>query len=148
MESKLRLTKIVMYQNLGFLAIIVLCYLDELLELPTLIFAQHPLDLMFRRSMLEMLLFMAVWLVVSGSTGRLLKRVEHLEAFVRLCSWCRRVECEGEWMRLEDFMKRGFHTSTTHGICPECLQRQMEAIERAEPRRENGLAAAPKNLAV
>ena len=60
MENKSRLIRIVMYQNLGFLAIIVLCYLDELLKLPSLIFSDHPFDFVYRRSMLEMLLFLAV----------------------------------------------------------------------------------------
>jgi hypothetical protein len=148
MESKSRLTKIVMYQNLGFLTIILLCYLDELLQLPSLIFADHPFDVVYRRSILEMLLFLAVWLLVSGSTRRLLKRVQHLEAFMRLCAWCRRIECEGKWMRLEDFMKHGFDTSTTHGICPECLKRQEEAIDRAKPSREGEPAAKPNNSPV
>jgi hypothetical protein len=145
MENKSRKIKIVMYQNLGFLAIIVLCYLDELLQLPSLIFADHPFDFVYRRSMLEMLLFLAVWLLVSGSTRRLLKRVQHLEAFMRVCAWCRRIDCKGEWMRLEDFMEQGFDTPTTHGICPECLQRQKEAIDRANCSRESEPAAKPKN---
>ena len=141
MQKNSRLTKIVMYQNLGFLAIIVLCYLDELLKLPTLIFSDHPFDFMYRRSTLEMLLFLAVWLLVSGSTGRLLKRVRHLEDFMRVCAWCRRIDYKGEWMRMEDFMEQGFDTPTTHGICPECLRRQNEAIERAKRARESGAAA-------
>jgi hypothetical protein len=148
METKSGLTKVVIYQNFGFLAIIVLCYLDELLQLPSLIFANHPFDFLYRRSMLEMLLFLAVWLLVSGSTRRLLKRVQHLESFMRLCAWCRRIECEGKWMRLEDFMKQGYDTSTTHGICPECLRRQMDAIERDEPSQESEPALKLNNVVV
>jgi hypothetical protein len=147
MQDKSRLTKIVMYQTVGLLAVVLLCYLDELLQLPSLIFADHPFDFVYRRSMLEMLLFLAVWLLVSGSTRRLLNRVQHLEAFMRLCAWCRRIECEGKWMRLEDFMKQGFDTSTTHGICPECLQQQKEAIDRVKPSRESEPAVKPNNLA-
>jgi hypothetical protein len=147
MENKSRLIKIVMYQNLGFLAIIVLCYLDELLQLPSLIFSDHPFAFVYRRSMLEMLLFLAVWLLVSGSTQRLLKRVRYLEAFMRVCAWCRRIDCKGEWMRLEDFMQQGFDTPTTHGICPDCLQRQAEAIDRAKCAQESEPAVKPKNLA-
>ena len=146
MENKSRLTKILMYQNLGFLAIIVLCYLDELLQLPCLIFAGHPFAFVHRRSTLEMMLFLAVWLLVSGSTQRLLKRVRHLEAFMLVCAWCRRIDCKGEWMRPEDFMKQGFDTPTTHGICPDCLQRQKEAIDRAKRSQESGPAAKPKTL--
>ena len=125
-----------MYQNFGFLAIIVLCYLDELLKLPSLVFSGHPFDFMYRRATLEMLLFLAVWLLVSGSTRRLVNRVRQLEDFMRVCAWCRRIDYKGEWMRLEDFMQEGFDTPTTHGICPECLERQKKAIERAKRKRE------------
>jgi hypothetical protein len=135
METNLRLTRIVTYQNLGFLAVIVLCYLDELFKLPSLIFSNHPFAFMYRRSTLEMLLFLAVWLLVNSSTRRLLQRVRHLEDFMRVCAWCRRIDYKGEWVKLEKFMREGFDTPTTHGICPECMQRQQEAIERAKEAR-------------
>jgi hypothetical protein len=136
MKKNSQLTKIVMYQHIGFLVVIILCFLDELLKLPVLIFSNHPFVSMFRRPMLEMLLFLAVWLLVSGSTGRLLKRVRHLESFMRVCAWCRRIDCKGEWMPLEEFMRQSFDTPTTHGICPECLERQRLAIEKARLARE------------
>ncbi len=137
MEDESRLTKIVMYQNLGFLAVITLCFLDELLQLPSLIFSGHPFAFVYQRSMLEMLLVLAVWLLVGGSTQRLLKRVRHLEAFLRVCAWCRRIHCKGEWMRLENFLEQGFETQTTHGICPECQQQLKERIDRAKRLRES-----------
>lgn len=141
MEKNLRLSKILLYQNLGFLAVIVLCYLDELLQLPSLIFSTHPFAFMYRRSTLEMLLFLAVWLLVSKSTRRLLKRVQQLEGFLRVCAWCRRIDYKGEWMALEDFMQQSFDTPTTHGICPECLRRQKAAMERAKRARKSEMAA-------
>jgi len=131
------LAKIVLYQNLGFLAIIMLCYLDELLKLPSLVFSDHPFAFVYRRPTLEMLLFLAVWLLVSSSTRRLLKRLRQLEGFMRVCAWCRRIDYKGEWVRLEDFMQQGFDTPTTHGICPECLKRQKEAYERSQSARQN-----------
>ena len=83
-----------------------------------------------------MLLFLAVWLLVSNSTRRLLKQVRQLEDFLRVCAWCRRIDYKGEWMPLEDFMEQGFDTPTTHGICPECLRQKKEAMERARARTE------------
>ena len=141
MEKKSRLAKIVLYQNIGFLVIIVLCYLDELLKLPALVFSDHPFEFMYRRSTLEMLLFLAVWLLVSGSTRRLLNRVRQLEDFMRVCAWFRRIDYKGEWMKLEDFMQQGFDTPTTHGICPDCLHRQQEAMARAKLKRQSEPAA-------
>jgi hypothetical protein len=137
MVKNSQLARIVVYQNVGFLAVIILCFLDELLQLPSLIFSDHPFVVLYRRPTLEMLLFLAVWLLVSNSTRRLLRQVRQLEDFLRVCSWCRRIDYKGEWMPLEEFMEQGFDTPTTHGICPECLRQKKEAIERERRARQS-----------
>ena len=142
MKKNSQLIRVVLYQNLGFLAIIALCYVDELLKLPSLIFSDHPFAFVYRRTTLEMLLVLAVWLLVSASTGRLLKRVRQLEEFMKVCAWCRRIDYHGEWMKLEQFMQQGFDTPTTHGICPECFQTQQAAIQKAKEKRENAAKKA------
>jgi hypothetical protein len=136
MEKKSQFSKVVLYQNLGFLAVILICYLNELLQLPSLIFSNHPFAFVYRRSTLELLLFLAVWLLVSRSTYRLMKRLRQLEDFLRVCAWCRRIDFKGEWMPLEDFMEQGFDTPTTHGICPDCLRERKEALARSKEARE------------
>jgi len=137
MVKNSQLARIVVYQNVGFLAVIALCFLDELLQLPSLIFSGHPFVVLYRRPTLEMLLFLAVWLLVSNSTRRLLKQVRQLEDFLRVCSWCRRIDYKGEWMPLEEFMEQGFDTPTTHGICPECLRQKKDAIEKERRARQS-----------
>ena len=139
MQKSSYLARIVFIQNLGFLAILTLCFLDELLRLPALIFSDHPFA--FRRSTVEMLLFFAVWLLVSSSTHRLLKRIRQLEEFMRVCAWCRRIDYKGKWITLETFMEQGFDTPTTHGICPECLRQQEEAIRRKKLERKGAAPA-------
>ncbi|HUB86489.1 MAG TPA: hypothetical protein VMB22_01255 [Verrucomicrobiae bacterium] len=125
------------YQHFGFLAIIAICWLDELIKLPSLIFSSHPFAFVFQRSTLDMLLVLTVWLIVTRSTRQILERVRYLEGFLRVCSWCRRIDYHDRWIRLEEFMELGFDTPTTHGICPDCLREQKEAIERAKRAREN-----------
>ena len=144
MRANSQLTRVIIYQNLGFLCIMVIGYLDELIKLPSLIFSDHPFAFVFRRTTLDMLMVLAVWFLVSVSTRRILERIRYLEKFMSVCAWCRRIDYQGEWMRLEDFMQQGFDTPTTHGICPECLQRQREAIERGKIKREKAAAAVPK----
>jgi hypothetical protein len=141
MKTNSQLTRIILYQNLGFLTILVLCYLDELFKLPSLIFSDHPFAFVYRRTTLEMLLILTIWFLVSASTRRLTKRVRQLEDFMRVCAWCRRIDCKGEWMRLEEFMQQGFDTPTTHGICPECLHTQQAAIEKAKLARKKTATA-------
>jgi hypothetical protein len=136
MKMNSQLKKIVLYQHIGFLIVIVLSFLDELMKLPALIFSEHPFAFAFKQSTLDMLLFLAVWLLVANSTGRLLRRVQHLESFMRVCSWCRRIDYQGEWMPLEKFMRQSFDTPTTHGICNDCLAKQRAAMVRAKAARE------------
>ena len=135
------MSRVVLYQNLGFLAIILLCFLDELIKLPSLIFTGHSMDFLFSQTALDMLLILAVWFLVSTSTRRILERVHYLEKFMRVCAWCRRINYQGEWMRLEEFMRQGFDTPTTHGICVECLQQQRAAAEKARVSRETAAKA-------
>ena len=137
MKMNLPLTRIIIYQNLGFLCIVALCYLDDLLKLPSLIFSNHPFVILHRRTTLEMLLVLGVWFVVTASTRRILDRIRYLEEFMRVCAWCRRINYHGEWMRLEEFMRQGFDTPTTHGICTECFSKQREAVEMARQKRLN-----------
>lgn len=60
MKKNSQLRKIVLYQNLGFLGILAICYLNDLLQLPTLIFSEHPFALLYRRSTLDVLVVLAV----------------------------------------------------------------------------------------
>lgn len=132
--------KILLYQSVGFLAIIGLSYLDEWLDLSTLILGNQRWFPTFRQSALSMLLILAVWLLVSASTRRVLEEMRRLEGFMRLCAWCHRVDYKGEWIRLEEFMEKGFDTPTSHGICKVCLEREKAAIAAANAHR----AALPK----
>ena len=136
MKLNLHLSKVVLYQHLGFLAIIAICYFNDLVKLPSLIFSDHPFLSLYRRSTLEMLLILAIWLLVANSTRRLLRRMKHLEDFMRVCAWCRRVDFKGAWMPFEDFLEQSFDTPTTHGICKECLEKQQAAINKARKLRE------------
>ena len=132
MKKSPHFSKVLLVQSLGFLAIITLSCVNEFIDLPSLIFANEPFVSYFRKSTLEILLVLAVWLLVTGSTRRVLRRVRDLEAFLKVCSWCRRIDYKGRWISLEEFMEKGFETPTTHGICQECLTKQKEAYARSK----------------
>ena len=130
MKQTSRLSKVLSYQSFGFLAIIALCWLNSLLGLPSLILEGDLGVSDFRSPVLQMLLILAVWLLVSASTRRNLDRLKYLEEFLHVCAWCHRVDSKGEWMRFEKFLERGFDTAATHGICPDCLEKHAESLGR------------------
>jgi CHASE3 domain sensor protein len=47
---------------------------------------------------------------------------EHYRNLVTLCAWTRSVEYEGEWISFEEYLRRRFDISTTHGIAPDALE--------------------------
>ena len=123
--------KVLLYQSVGFLAIIAVCMLDELVGLSSLLLGDQPFISDFRGSILKATLIFGVWLLVSGSTRRVLEHIKYLEAFMKVCAWCRRIEHNGEWMPMEQFFEQGFDTPTSHGICQECLEKTKASIEQA-----------------
>ena len=46
---------------------------------------------------------------------------EHYRNLVTLCAWSRSVEYQGEWISFEEYLRRKFNISATHGISPEAL---------------------------
>ncbi|MBC8096043.1 MAG: hypothetical protein H7Y43_09540 [Akkermansiaceae bacterium] len=135
--------KILLYQSVGFLSIIGLSWLDEWLGLSKLVFGDRAFVPEFHASILSMLFILAVWLLVTTSTRRILDRVRYLEGFLKVCAWCRQIDHQGRWMPLEEFMQQGFDTPTSHGICPQCLAQQKAAVERTRQARIAATKTSP-----
>jgi hypothetical protein len=132
MEKKLRPSKMLFSQAMGFVVLIALSWVNELIDLRTHVLGNHPYISDFRESTLEMLFVLAVWLIVFGSTNRMLTRMQKQEGFLHLCSWCRRIGSKGRWLSTEEFFHRRFDTRTSHGICEECLKEQEAAVANAK----------------
>jgi hypothetical protein len=142
-HKQVPISTVLRVQSIGFLVIIAFSWFDELVDLRSLIFGNHPYISDFRKSALEMLLVLAVWFLVVGATRRVIQRVHYLEGFPRVCAWCHHISFKNKWVRLDEFLKREFDTPTTHGICPSCAQKQKAAIAGA--RREANESAPADN---
>ena len=148
MDKEKKPITVLWVQSAGFLAVIAVCMVDELTGLTALIMGNQPYITDFRSTILKALLILAVWLLVTGSTRRVLERTQYLESFMRVCAWCRRIEHKGQLMSLEEFFQQGFDTPTSHGICQECLEKTKAAIERSrqakrqEEQQQQGEAGA------
>ena len=137
MEKEVRPTNVLLYQSAGFLAVIAVCWVDELVGLTQLIMGNVPYIAHFRESTLKMLLILCVWLLVAGATRRVLAHLRYLESFMKVCAWCRRIEYKGRWMRLEEFLEQGFDTPTSHGICAHCLEQRKAVFQSAQQQQQS-----------
>ncbi len=54
-----------------------------------------------------------------------LENVKTLRGLIPICAWCKKIrDDEGYWEKVEDYIQQHAHVSFTHGICPECLEKE------------------------
>lgn len=66
--------------------------------------------------------------------------LDRLRRLLPICSWCNKIQkADGTWEPLEDYLSREQNTEVSHGLCPDCFDRQMEGLD--SPGDTNGSAA-------
>jgi len=132
-KTKESWNSILWIEAFGFSVLIVLAWLTEAIRIPHFMFGE-PFAANWHRAALRTLVILLVWAWVHVATRRLLERLHYLEEFLRICGWCRKVCCDGQWLELEEYFSSKFATRTTHGMCPECLQKgKKELLQNEKP---------------
>jgi hypothetical protein len=119
---------------LGFASIILLSWVDELLELPRRLFGGAPHSA-WRESAIESILTLAVWLIVFTATRRVLRRFHYLEDMLMMCGWCRKLSRDGDWLSLEHYCTKELGIDISHGLCPRCGRQLMQEAEPVKTTR-------------
>lgn len=59
-----------------------------------------------------------------------LAEIKTLRGLIPICAWCHKVRDDsGYWQQLESFLRDNTHGELSHGICPECLVKQLDALK-------------------
>jgi hypothetical protein len=111
-------------EALGFVFLIVCVWIAEFIHVPHLLFGE-PAVTSWTRALTRTALILLIWGGVYLMTRQLVRRVHELEEFLRMCSWCRRIEHGDRWLTVEEFFNSQLSTNTSHGICPECAAQQF-----------------------
>ena len=123
MIDRYRSRAILVYEAVGFAAILGFIWIDELFDS----LESHLRAVTGRPEVWEGVVETVVLLVIAAiiirKTQRVLSRLFYLENFLRVCAWCRKIQHGDRWITLEEYLASGFATRTTHGMCPECAER-------------------------
>jgi hypothetical protein len=120
----------------GFSVLVAFSWLTEIFKIPHYLFSESFVP-NWHRAILRTIVVLLIWAWVYFLTRRLLKRLHHLEEFLRICSWCRKVGYNDEWLKLEDYFNSRFSTRTSHGMCPDCLKKKVQEIAGQQNPPEN-----------
>jgi GAF domain-containing protein len=70
---------------------------------------------------------------VSARMAEALERVKVLHGLLPICAWCKRIrDDKGYWSQVEAYIHEHTGTDFTHGICPDCLDKQRPKKGPAE----------------
>ncbi len=59
-----------------------------------------------------------------------LDEVKELRGFLPICAWCKNIrDVSGNWEQIESYVSRHSRATFTHGVCPKCLEEQMQKID-------------------
>lgn len=65
-----------------------------------------------------------------------LERIRSLGDLITVCGSCKDIrEPGGEWQSLERFLQEHLGVRFSHGLCPDCGQKLLDAIDASEPVR-------------
>jgi len=55
--------------------------------------------------------------------NRLQKRISILEGVLPICSSCKKIRQDQDWVVLEEYIRSHSLADFTHGLCPECIRK-------------------------
>ena len=70
---------------------------------------------------------------VSSRMAAALEKVKTLHGLLPICAWCKRIRDDhGYWSQVEAYIREHTGADFTHGICPECLEKQRPKKKTTE----------------
>jgi CHASE3 domain sensor protein len=72
------------------------------------------------------LLFLSATVVIYA--GVLVLRIRQLQSIITICAWTQKVNFNGKWMPMEDFLWRRFRVKVSHGISEEAFDGVMGMV--------------------
>jgi hypothetical protein len=122
----------------GFLAVVAVMWLDEILDLPHALFGFQATPVNWVEGIIETVMVAGCAALVAAATLRLLDHLKQLHGLLPVCSHCRRVRDDhGGWRQLEAYVRDHSEAEFSHGICPECLREHYpqyaDILERETP---------------
>jgi len=79
--------------------------------------------------------------MVLGFIVIILRRLEKLQQVVTICAWTGRIQYEGQWIPLDEYLQRRFGLSISHGLSKEAAEKmiaEMKGFNRAGGERPPG----------
>ena len=117
------------WQFMTFIMLILLVWVNEVRDMPALLFNTDPQDINIFRGFLLTAAVLVAAIVTIGNTYLQQKRV--LNSLISVCSNCKKVRVnQNQWKQMEEYISDNSLLTFTHGLCPDCMEKVMQTINQ------------------
>jgi hypothetical protein len=129
--QKESLVSIAFWQFMAFLMLLLLIWVNEILDLTALWFGTPPNDPNFFRASVLTVGVIVTAIIAVGHAYEQQKRI--IKGLLTVCSYCHKITIDREaWSQMDEYVSMHSLARISHGICPDCFERVREAIERGD----------------
>lgn len=121
MSNKKLKNSIIYLEIFGFAVVILLQWSLELYDLLPFFSGGSPTPVNWPEAGAESVAVLIVATIVIIWSRRALMRIRHLEELLHVCSHCKRIKTDDEWINIEEYLLDKTETRLSHGICADCL---------------------------
>jgi hypothetical protein len=112
--------KIIVAELIGFILVIMILWLNELLDLPYRLLGAPATPMNIVESIFETIIILLLATLVTLSIHTLLKRIRHLEGILPVCSFCEKIRADNRWVPIDSYIRDHSAADFSHSVCPEC----------------------------
>lgn len=124
------LVGVAFWQLLTFIMLVLLIWLNEIMDLAALWFGSAPAPMNVFRGCVMTIGTIVVAIVTIGHTY--LQQKQIISGLLTVCASCRRIRVDQElWEQLDEYISEHSVALISHGICPKCfdeMQREIDAM--------------------
>jgi hypothetical protein len=129
------LVAVAFWQLLAFFMLILLIWVNEILDLSLLWFGAHPSAANVYRGSVLTIGVLVVAVIAVGNTYLQQKRI--ISGLLLVCSSCRKIRVDEKvWSQLDDYVADHSLASISHGVCPDCFARMKQELDRFDQRQK------------
>lgn len=121
-KKKQFVKRIIGVEIIGFLSAILIIWIDELVDLPHIIFGTLATPVNYPESIFESAAIFLLAVIIIYLTHTILKRLTYLEGILPVCSFCNKIRSKEQWIPIEEYISEHSGADFSHGVCPECAE--------------------------
>lgn len=120
------LNRVVIWQMIGYVVLLCVIMGNELLDFPHALFGSPRTPVNITEMIFEASVIVVLGTVCVRNSSKQIERIRFLEGILPLCSVCKKIRSDSDWLTIEDYMSRNSEAMFSHGLCPECATHLMD----------------------